>query len=159
MQIFLTLTLISATTVADYPFRNTSLPWKERVDDLVSRLTLEEIKEQMSRGGGGPKGGPAPAIARLGIAPYSWDTECLHGDAGAGNATSFPQAIGLAATFRYLYFKCPVLGLLVWLSKHQTRWLNSVWRVNKNILFDCFITFAELCQIRYNFFEFWNILR
>ena len=74
MQIFLTLTLISATTVADYPFRNTSLPWKERVDDLVSRLTLEEIKE---------------------------------------HATSFPQAIGLAATFRYLYFKCPVLGLLV----------------------------------------------
>ena len=92
---------MSAATVADYPFRNTSLPWKERVDDLVSRLTMEEIKEQMSRGGAGPKGGPAPAITRLGIKPYSWNTECLRGDVGAGNATSFPQSIGLAATFRY----------------------------------------------------------
>ncbi|XP_041352564.1 probable beta-D-xylosidase 5 [Gigantopelta aegis] len=99
MEVFLTIALMSATTVSDYPFRNTSLPWKDRVDDLVSRLTMEEIKEQMSRGGAGPNGGPAPAIPRLGIKPYSWDTECLRGDAGAGNATSFPQAIGLAATF------------------------------------------------------------
>ncbi|XP_041350992.1 probable beta-D-xylosidase 2 [Gigantopelta aegis] len=90
---------MSATTISDYPFRNISLPWNDRVDDLVSRLTMEEIKEQMSCGGRGPKGGPAPAITRLGIKPYSWNTECLRGDVDAGNATSFPQAIGLAATF------------------------------------------------------------
>ncbi|XP_041352563.1 probable beta-D-xylosidase 7 [Gigantopelta aegis] len=100
VKICIAIALMSGTNVADYPFRNTSLPWKDRVDDLVSRLTVEEIKEQMSRAGEGPKGGPAPAIPRLGIKPYSWDTECLRGDAfAAGNATAFPQALGLAATF------------------------------------------------------------
>ena len=84
----------------DYPFRNTSLPWGDRVKDLVGRLTLEEIVVQMSRGGSGPKASPAPAIPRLGIGPFSWNTECLRGDVYAGNATSFPQAIGLAASFR-----------------------------------------------------------
>lgn len=50
----------------DFPFRNTSLPWNDRVNDLVSRLTLEEIQLQMARGGSGEYGGPAPAIPRLG---------------------------------------------------------------------------------------------
>ncbi|XP_071113290.1 uncharacterized protein [Haliotis cracherodii] len=83
----------------DYPFQDPSLPWEVRVDDLVGRLTIEEIQEQMARGGAGASGGPAPAIPRLGIGPYSWNTECLRGDVDAGNATSFPQAIGLAASF------------------------------------------------------------
>ncbi|CAL1527276.1 unnamed protein product [Lymnaea stagnalis] len=83
-----------------FPFQNTSLPWNVRVDDLVSRLTLEEIQLQMARGGAGEYGGPAPAIPRLGIGAYQWDTECLRGDAEtAENATAFPQAIGLSATF------------------------------------------------------------
>ncbi|XP_067675251.1 uncharacterized protein [Haliotis asinina] len=85
--------------VGDYPFRNTSLPWEDRVDDLVGRLALDEIQLQMARGGSGINGGPAPAISRLGIKPYVWDTECLRGDVWAGEATSFPQALGLAASF------------------------------------------------------------
>ncbi|XP_067675028.1 uncharacterized protein [Haliotis asinina] len=85
--------------VGDYPFRNTSLPWEDRVNDLVGRLTLDEIQLQMARGGSGSNAGPAPAISRLGIKPYSWDTECLRGDVAAGEATSFPQALGLAASF------------------------------------------------------------
>ena len=84
-----------------FPFRNTSLSWEERVNDLISRLTLEEIMVQMSRGGSGPHGGPAPAISRLGIDPWSWNTECLRGDGNSGNATAFPQAIGLAASWRW----------------------------------------------------------
>ncbi|XP_076444918.1 uncharacterized protein LOC143282917 [Babylonia areolata] len=85
----------------DFPFRNVSLPWSERVKDLVSRLSLEEIQLQMGRGGAGIHGGPAPAIPRLGIGPYQWDTECLRGDANAPGkgATAFPQSIGLAAAF------------------------------------------------------------
>ncbi|KAK6170929.1 hypothetical protein SNE40_019209 [Patella caerulea] len=51
----------------------------------------------MAKGGSGING-PAPAIPRLGIGPYQWNTECLHGDVGE-NATSFPQSIGLAATW------------------------------------------------------------
>lgn len=89
----------------DYPFQNISLPWEDRVDDLVSRLTLEEVQAQLSMGGGPPRGGPAPAIPRFGIGPYQWWSNCGRGDAGApGNATAFPQGIGLGASFRYWLF-------------------------------------------------------
>lgn len=87
----------------DFPFRNISLPWNTRVDDLVSRLTLADVMFQMAKGGTSIHGGPAPAIPRLGIGPYSWNTECLRGDGTAGEATGFPQAIGLAAAFKYIY--------------------------------------------------------
>ena len=49
-----------------YPFRNTSLSWGARVDDLVGRLTDHEMILQMSHGGRSPETGPAPAIPRLG---------------------------------------------------------------------------------------------
>ena len=64
---------------------------EERVDDLISRMTLEEKISQMAY--------DAPAIERLGIPAYNWWNECLHGVARAGVATVFPQAIGLAATW------------------------------------------------------------
>ncbi|XP_070541987.1 uncharacterized protein [Ptychodera flava] len=77
-----------------YPFQNTTLPWKERVDDLVGRLTLHEMVLQMARSS------PAPSIDRLGIKPYVWNSECLHGAVSpTGLDTAFPQAIGLGATF------------------------------------------------------------
>ena len=84
----------------DFPFRNISLPWHERVDNLVGLLNLTEIMLQMAKGGAGEKGGPAPAIDRLNIGPYQWNEECLRGAASAGEATAFPQSIGLAAAFR-----------------------------------------------------------
>jgi len=74
-----------------YPFLNTSLSVNERVDDLVSRMTLQEKVMQLFN--------QAPAIDRLGVPAYNWWNECLHGVARAGKATVFPQAIGLAATF------------------------------------------------------------
>ncbi|MCS7283625.1 MAG: glycoside hydrolase family 3 C-terminal domain-containing protein [Anaerolineae bacterium] len=64
---------------------------ERRVDELLSRMTLEEKISQMVF--------DAPAIERLGIPPYNWWNECLHGVARAGLATVFPQAIGLAATW------------------------------------------------------------
>ncbi|XP_042295708.1 probable beta-D-xylosidase 5 [Sceloporus undulatus] len=83
----------------DFPFRDPTLPWEERLDDLVNRLTLDEMVLQMARGGAGPNG-PAPPIKRLGIGPYNWNTECLRGDVEAPAwATAFPQALGLAASF------------------------------------------------------------
>ena len=74
---------------ASLPFMNPDLPVEQRVDDLVSRMTLEEKIGQMMNA--------APAIPRLGIPEYNWWNECLHGVARAGLATVFPQAIGLAA--------------------------------------------------------------
>ncbi|KAL3881457.1 hypothetical protein ACJMK2_027899 [Sinanodonta woodiana] len=96
LVIFLQMTIVVSD---DYPFRNVSLSWDERVDDLVKRLTLEEIMFQMAKGGAGSTGGPAPAIYRLNIQPYQWNTECARGDTDAGNATAFPQALGLSAAF------------------------------------------------------------
>ena len=72
-------------------YRDPALPISARVDDLVSRMTLEEKISQMVH--------DAPAIERLGIPAYGWWNECLHGVARAGIATVFPQAIGLAATW------------------------------------------------------------
>ncbi len=72
-------------------YLNTDLPIAARVEDLVSRMTLEEkVSQMLDR---------APAIERLGIPEYNWWNEALHGVARAGLATSFPQAIGLASTW------------------------------------------------------------
>ena len=73
------------------PYKDPSLPIERRVDDLVSRMTLEEKIGQMMNG--------ASAVERLGIPEYEWWNEALHGVARAGIATVFPQAIGLAATW------------------------------------------------------------
>ncbi|XP_076800736.1 uncharacterized protein LOC143445485 isoform X1 [Clavelina lepadiformis] len=82
-----------------YPFRNISLSYTERVEDLVSRLTLDEVILQLSRGGA-HENGPAPAIERLGIQPYQWNTECLHGYVTqTGGGTGFISPVGLASTF------------------------------------------------------------
>jgi beta-glucosidase len=72
-------------------YKNPKLPIEQRVDDLVSRMTLEEKVSQL--------GHTAAAVSRLGIPEYNWWNEGLHGVARAGEATVFPQAIGLAATF------------------------------------------------------------
>ncbi len=73
------------------PFHNPSLPLADRVHDVISRLTLDEKAGQMQM--------DAPAIPRLGIPAYHWWNEALHGVARNGEATVFPQAIGLAATW------------------------------------------------------------
>lgn len=70
-------------------YLNTDLDIDVRVEDLVNRMTLEEKISQMSY--------ESPGIERLGIKPYVWWNECLHGVARAGKATVFPQAIGMAA--------------------------------------------------------------
>lgn len=75
----------------EYPFQDHTLPNEVRVNDLVSRLTLEEKVSQMVHS--------ARAIERLGIPEYNWWNEGLHGVAFSGIATVFPQAIGLAATW------------------------------------------------------------
>lgn len=84
--------LLLATGAEQRPaWRDTSLSFEVRAADLVRRMTLEEKIGQMQNA--------APAIERLGIPAYEWWNEALHGVARAGEATVFPQAIGLAATF------------------------------------------------------------
>ena len=68
-----------------------SIETREFAKKLVSQMTLEEKMSQMLY--------DSPAIERLGIPEYNWWNEALHGVARAGDATVYPQAIGLAATF------------------------------------------------------------
>jgi beta-glucosidase len=84
-------TLALSQTTAPPPYLDPSLPTDQRVNDLVSRLTIDEKISQMQD--------VADAIPRLQIPAYNWWNEGLHGVARAGAATVFPQAIGLAATW------------------------------------------------------------
>ena len=83
------------------PFCKTSLHIKDRVRDLIGRLTLKEkIGLLVSN---------AAAVPRLGIQGYEWWSEALHGVSNTGNgvkfggaypgATSFPQVITTVASF------------------------------------------------------------
>ncbi|HTU36290.1 MAG TPA: glycoside hydrolase family 3 C-terminal domain-containing protein [Candidatus Acidoferrum sp.] len=73
------------------PWKNPSLPIAQRVNDLISRMTVEEKISQLTH--------VAAGIPRLGVPAYNWWNEGLHGVGRAGYATVFPQAIGMAATF------------------------------------------------------------
>src|SRR6201996_1806296 len=83
--------LIAQTSSADRPWMNTTLPLDQRVNSLISQMTLEEKVQQM--------GDRAPAIPRLGVPAYFWWNEGNHGVAVSGTATNFPQVIGMAATW------------------------------------------------------------
>src|SRR4029079_17876586 len=81
-----------AQTADQLPFWNPRLPIEKRVDDVVSRLTLEEKVAQMLN--------KAPAIPRLNIPAYEWWNEVLHGVARTPfRVTVYPQAIAMAATW------------------------------------------------------------
>jgi len=80
------------TSGGDVPaWRDASLDARTRAQALVAEMTLEEKAEQL--------GHTAPAIPRLEVPEYNWWNEGLHGVARAGEATVFPQAIGMAASW------------------------------------------------------------
>ncbi|MDT0392684.1 glycoside hydrolase family 3 C-terminal domain-containing protein [Streptomyces dubilierae] len=82
---------MTAHTPPTAPFRDPRLPFAERVDDLLGRLTLDEKISFLHQF--------APAVERLGIAAFRTGQEALHGVAWMGPATVFPQAVGLGATW------------------------------------------------------------
>ena len=74
-----------------YPWFNYSLPLDERAQSLVAALTVKEKLSLMSN--------KQPAIQRLGLPYYDWESEGSHGVARAGRATVFPSPIMMASTF------------------------------------------------------------
>ncbi|WP_093298844.1 glycoside hydrolase family 3 protein [Pseudoxanthomonas sp. CF385] len=87
----LSATATFAHAADERPWLDPSRSFEARAASLVAQMTLEEKAGQMQNA--------APAIERLGVPAYDWWNEALHGVARAGQATVFPQAIGLAATF------------------------------------------------------------
>ncbi|MGO4877868.1 glycoside hydrolase family 3 C-terminal domain-containing protein [Pedobacter psychrotolerans] len=143
LKIFITLLLLtgfSSVKAQQYPFQDYKLPFERRVDDLVSRLTLEEKVFQMLNS--------APAIPRLKIPAYDWWNETLHGVARTPfKVTVFPQAIAMAATFDSdALFKMADYAALegraiynkaVELSRTNERYLGlTYWTPNINIFRD-----------------------
>jgi beta-glucosidase len=74
-----------------FPYQDPSLGLEERINDLISRMTLTEKIGQMMNDN--------PAVERLGVPPYNWWNEACHGIGRAGRATVFPQVMGMSATW------------------------------------------------------------
>jgi len=94
LNTFFVITLLSqpaTENVKPPPYKDQSLSIEERVNDLVSRMTLDEKVGQMVNA--------ANKIERLDVPDYNWWSEGLHGVGYSGIATVFPQAIGLGATW------------------------------------------------------------
>lgn len=83
--------LLAASAASAQLYRDPSASLDRRLDDLVRRMTLEEKAAQMQDA--------APAVPRLGIPAYDYWNEALHGVARSGEATVFPQAVGMAASW------------------------------------------------------------
>lgn len=136
----LLLSSIIGFVQADQPaYQNTQLGFEERAKDLVSRMTIEEKIPQLIN--------DAPAIPRLGVREYNWWNEGLHGVAALGEATVFPQAIGMAASWNdQLMFNVADVISTEFRAKHFARqhrfggsdWFGglTVWSPNINIFRD-----------------------
>ncbi len=73
------------------PYKNPDLSPAARAEDLLGRLTLKEKISLMMNS--------SPAVDRLGIKPYGWWNEALHGVARNGLATVYPITMGMASAF------------------------------------------------------------
>ncbi|KAG9439147.1 hypothetical protein H6P81_019312 [Aristolochia fimbriata] len=79
-----------------YSFCDKSLPFQVRAKDLVDRMTLEEKAQQL--------GNTALGVDRLGLLPYEWWSEALHGVSNVGPGTRFNKNVVPGATS----FPCPI---------------------------------------------------
>ncbi|MBQ8046903.1 MAG: glycoside hydrolase family 3 C-terminal domain-containing protein [Prevotella sp.] len=91
----LTALLLATTSVATLNAKDKAkdrlLRMEQKAHQLISQMTAEEKISQLMN--------EAPGIPRLGIKPYNWWNEALHGVARDGRATVFPMPIALGATF------------------------------------------------------------
>ena len=92
LQIIISSLFIAGVSAFAQPaYLDKNLSPRERAEDLVSRLTIEEKVPLLMF--------ESPAVERLGIKKYNWWNEALHGVGRHGNATVFPMPISMAASF------------------------------------------------------------
>ena len=121
-------------------WRDPSQPLPGREKDLIRRMSLAEKVAQLQNG--------APGIPRLGLPAYNYWSEALHGVAANGNATVFPQAIGMASTWdpALIQQESTVIGIEgrakfnAYTAKHNgdAKWFGGLtfWSPNINIFRD-----------------------
>ncbi len=83
----LALAVLTAGPAAAQEYRNPDLPVDQRAADLVRRMTITEKAAQMQN--------EAPGIERLGILPYDYWNEALHGVARVAPSTIGRSASGI----------------------------------------------------------------
>lgn len=83
--------VIAVKSQTALPYLDPAQPIDVRIQDLVSRMTLDEKVSQLVNN--------SREIPHLNVPEYEWWNEALHGVARGGVATVFPQSIGMAATF------------------------------------------------------------
>ena len=87
----LSLWVALLTTITPIMAQNGMQRLEQQAVEIISKMTLEEKISQMMN--------TTPGIERLGIEPYDYWNEGLHGVGRNGRATVFPEPIGLGATF------------------------------------------------------------
>ena len=90
-SIILSLTAGLFLTMGAFAQDSKEAAMHKKAADLISQMTLDEKISMMMNS--------TPGVERLGIKPYDWWNEALHGVARNGRATVFPEPIGLGATF------------------------------------------------------------
>ncbi|KAK8789851.1 hypothetical protein WA158_006631 [Blastocystis sp. Blastoise] len=118
----------------EYPFQDPSLSFEERAEDIVSRLTTQEMIDQMAYGGNGNR--PTGAIERLGIKPFVFSAECIAGDIdpATGNTTSFPMSLGTSYSFnRTLVYKIAEYTSDEVRGKHNDYVKQGIYKIHSGI--------------------------
>lgn len=83
--------IAAVLSISTMTAQNNRKNFEQEAKDLIAQMTVEEKISQLMN--------VTPGIPRLGIPPYDYWNEALHGVARSGVATVFPEPIGLAATF------------------------------------------------------------
>jgi beta-glucosidase len=91
LAVFLSVAGLNARNSQNPDYLNTKLSPEQRAEDLVHRMTVEEKVSQLVN--------QSRAVPRLNIPDYDWWSEALHGVANNGGITTYPEPLGLAATF------------------------------------------------------------
>lgn len=135
-RIFIAVAALTATVLACAGTRDEA---EKKAREIVSKLTLEEKANLMEF--------ESRAVERLGIPEYNWWNEALHGVARAGEATSFPMPVGMAASFddQLLYNvftavsdEARVKNRIALQTKGKSEWYDGLtfWTPNINIFRD-----------------------
>jgi beta-glucosidase len=91
VSIFVPCYAMAAADSECLPYRDVSLSFEKRIEDLIGRLSVTQKIRILIY--------DCPAVENPWMPSYAWNQETIHGVARRGRATVFPQAIGLAAAF------------------------------------------------------------